>query len=145
MQTGCIGRILDDIAREFGPRNTLNNVGRVIRRSLKPLEEDIRNTTPVDEGSLRASTRLAVSRMKRDFTIVGLVGRRFSKRSGAIRQQGLAVEFGNERTDAQPTILPAFKRRCRSILDDVGDDLRAEMPKAVRRFTRRRGAGKLKV
>ena len=54
-------------------------------------------------------------------------------------------KYGNERVEAQPRSDRPSGVTAGGSVDGFGEDLGRENPKAVRQFTRRRGAGKLKV
>ena len=133
-------------AREFGPRGTRTAVNRALRASFGPVEEEIRRNTPVDEGTLQASTNLRVgattSRDRRNDGIgpnVFAIARAGWFWSGeSLWFQATNVEYGNSNQRPANVLRSALENNVSRILADLAGQLNDEITRATRIRRRRR-------
>ena len=139
--------LLAGLADEFGPRSGgLPPMRAAIRKALKPVLADVRQSTPVQTGALRKTARLSVIAGKRGKPIAyGVVGWSFRRDATARLQQGLAVEFGNRHTTGQAILEGVFRRHQRQMLADFERELPLEITKTLHKLTAKKAGGKLRI
>ena len=142
-----------DLAREYGPRNSIAPLRSTGRNAMKPLVPIVRANTPVVSGHLRDSTAMQARTRNGVVTVaVGWIFRRVRNetltaafRRGAGITKALGVEFGNRRVRGQAILQRIARQQSQGIIDRFARGFDREFDKAVRRWTRRRSQGKFRV
>jgi HK97 gp10 family phage protein len=132
------------LGREYSdPRFALKALRPAMRNAVKTLELNIRATTPVDTGTLSLSTKTRVRQSNKqdkqtlgqDSVMVADVGWHWQK-GQSLMKQALAIEYGNARSVAQPTLRPALAKNAQQIVDTFVTELRASIEKKAKQLAR---------
>ena len=141
---------LQELSREYGPRNARNAFRVPTRKALLSTRDDISNTTPVDTGRLQETVNVRVGipnrfdkRRNPNAVYAGRVGW-FWPTSDTRWFQALAVEFGTRYQPAQSILRDALQRNSRNIVNTFRDELRINITRTANRLERRARAGRLR-
>ena len=132
-------RNLLNLAREFGPRGARTAVNRALRSSFRQVADDIQARTPVDEGTLRASTALRVgapTRRDRRNDAIGpnvfaIARAGWFWRGTSLWFQATNVEYGNSRQAPANVLRSALENNVSRVLNDLARDLGQEITRAA--------------
>ena len=147
-------RNLVALAEEYGPRNAISSLRAPMRSALRPILARIEVNTPVDTGALRESARITIRQPNRrrdrgphtNFNrniLVGLVGWQWSSGRN-LWNRGLAIEFGNRTTPAQPVLRPTLDSLGQAVADNFAEDAARAIERTARRLGNRQRAGRLR-
>ena len=140
-------RNINDLAEEFGPRNARTAYNRALNEALTPIEDEIRNTTPVDTGDTQRLTRRRVRAPRRNeirgphinqnAVVVGEAGW-FYRRGESSSHALLAIEYGTSRQSGRRVLRGAFGRRSPEALRVFSRTLGDSITRTATRLGRRR-------
>ena len=127
------------LANQFGPRSARGLVSRELRAAFRPVEQDIRNNTPVDTGGLRESTALrvgAVTRRDRRNPEVGpnvfaIARAGWFWRGESLWFQATNIEFGNSRQAPTNVLRGALENNANSVVQNLARGLGEAIERAT--------------
>ena len=138
---------LNELEQEYGPRNTRSVYNRVIRDVLRPVEDDIRQNTPVRTGHVSRfiSTRIRSPRRGEllgphanpDTVIIGTVGYHYRRGESSFRPF-VALEYGTSRFTGRSPLRNAFNRNRNTMLRDFSRLLGESIERRAQQLNRRR-------
>lgn len=142
-------RELDDaliaLAQEYGHKNAATAMRPAMKAAMKPMEEAIRSTTPVDSGTLAASTKTRIGKVTRkmlnsvhfhkDMVIAARTGWTWGKPS--LWNQALAVEFGTSKHSGSATLWSAFQSQIDGAVRIFGKELGPAIERTAARLAKK--------
>ena len=119
------------LANDFGPRGARTLINREMRAAFRPVEQQIRATTPVDEGDLQQSTSLrAGSPTRRDRqnpeigrNVFSIVRAGWFWRGTSLWFQATNVEYGNSTRAPANVLRSALEDNAGRVLTDLARGL----------------------
>ncbi|WP_163372871.1 HK97 gp10 family phage protein [Endozoicomonas acroporae] len=101
------------------PRLVNKAIRSTLNKAAKPIEQKVKELVPEDSGALEGSIRKKTE-FKDGYAVV-YVGLNQRNTPSWLKIRGLAMEYGNQRVDAQPYLAPAVGRTARPALDELLD------------------------
>ena len=137
------------LQKEYGGKAGARAIRPAITAALKPLEQSILETTPVDEGTLKASVKRRVGVVTRDMRAfspskyksttvlagrVGYWGKRVYKRA-------VSMEYGTVNVAARHTLRDAFDAEAKGMARVFGEKLGPAIEKTAKALHRKQTRG----
>ena len=139
-------RSLIALQKEYGGKAATQAMRPAVKAAMKPLENKIKQETPVDTGELRDSTKLKIGAVTKKMkvsahynsttVIAGRVGWFWSKPS--LWHQALAVEYGTQKTPANHTLERVFDEEAVGMTKRFKDTLGPAIEKKAQSLAKKR-------
>lgn len=137
-----------DLGKEFGFRNARTSLSKPLKDAMQPVEDQIRQNTPVDQGLLVNSLASKIGRGRgvRDPHLKSkdVVQARRVGWFGNYKKM-LAIEFGTRQRPAGNIIRGALEDNFNQVVDTFTSGLKQSIEKATNRLNKRKALGKLKI
>lgn len=137
------------LQKEYGGKAGAQAMRPAVVAAMKPVKQEILQDTPVDQGTLRDSTRVTVgaptkkmlssAHYKNTTIIAGRAGWFWSRPS--LWSQALAVEFGTRQVAAQHVLETVFMREHMGMLKRFKDTLGPAIEKKAKALNKKRTKG----
>ena len=139
-------------ADDYGPRNALNTLRTALRRSMRPLMNELLARTPVVSGDLRDAVFLSVrqannferfsSQLFSPTTVATAeVGYRWRRDEPGVRNAALAQEFGTVNQSATPVLQSVFNSRIEQAAENFIEEVTIQIARRARTFARQQSSG----
>ena len=124
-------RELEKALADLGRATGRNTARRALKKSAQIVADEAQILVPVDQGELMDSIKVS-PKAKRNRTAKGEV----EMFVGPTVYYGHFVEFGTVKQSAQPYMRPAWESNKGKVLDDLGENLWAEIDRSIARRKR---------
>lgn len=137
------------LQKEYGGRTAVQAMRPAVVAAMKPIKQEVLQDTPVDQGTLRDSTRVTIGAPTKKMLssahynnttiIAGRAGWFWSRPS--LWSQALAVEFGTQQVAAQHVLESVFMREHSGMLKRFKDTLGPAIEKKAKALNKKRMKG----
>ena len=137
---------LRGLQKEYGGKAATQAMRPAVKAAMTPIEDTVRNNTPVDTGSLRDSTKTKIGKPTKKMLssahynsttiIYGQVG--WFWRGQSLWYKSLAVEYGTRNTPAKFILRSAMDTHHQGMINRFKDTLAPSIEKKAKQLAKKR-------